>query len=443
MKKITLILLSLSALALSAAPAAQKAAPNAAAPKAPAPQKEAAKKPASPKLSITCTPASHVVKEGETVKFAINSDSKKPIKVTISLDGSSKKVFKTLTVKAPAEVTASLSYPGFLQCTAQSYGSTVRQAVAVSPEKLRYARKAPADFDKFWADAFKESAKLPLDIKAEPYNPHKEYNTYLLSCANVNGKRAYAFYSAPKNPKVKVPLMVYFGGGEAFAAGSGYPNSAIALSRTFKQPMAVLYFHLPPYRPVMKWDDARKLHKQYLKELGLRRYILIGMDSPKTFYAYPTILGCMRLLEYVTNRPEIDKTKVLFKGASHGGKIGAYIAAFFPLKAAFLGVPSSCEINAFLEGRYGSAAKEWTKYHKTTDYFDLVYFAPRIKCPVLVTVGYIDRSCPPTGVYSFYNAIPEGKKKLFAKIHHGHGGGPAGYNEMIWKFLTDQLAEKK
>ena len=40
MKKITLILLSLSARALSAAPAAQKAAPKAAAPKTPAPQKE-------------------------------------------------------------------------------------------------------------------------------------------------------------------------------------------------------------------------------------------------------------------------------------------------------------------------------------------------------------------------------------------------------------------
>ena len=452
MKKISLFLLSLSSFVLAAAPATQKEAAKQA---APAKSKEVKKQAASqsgkkakrtaPKLNIICTPASHVVKEGETVKFAITSTSDKPISVVISLDGSDQKIFKTLTVKSPAVVTSSLSYPGFLMCTARSYGAVARQAVAVAPEKIRYARKAPADFDKFWEDSFKEAAKLPLDLKAEPINPNPDYNSFILSCANVNGKRAYAFYAAPKKVKGKIPLMVYFGGGEAYAAGAPYPGKAIQLARRFKQPMAVLYFHLPPYRPAMTWQEARTIHKKFLKELGLRRYIIINYKdpSPKKFYAYPTIHGCLRLLNAVAERPEIDKTKVLFSGASHGGKIGAYIAAFFPLKAAFLGVPSSCEINAHLEGRYGSAAKEWKNNWKVTDYFDLVYFAPRIKCPVLVTAGYIDRSCPPTGVYSFYNAIPEGKKTFFAKIRNGHGDSPEGYNEMINKYLIDQLADKK
>lgn len=420
------MLLAAAALVLNAAPA----------------KKGQPKKEAPPQITITCTPATHVAKIGETVKFAINSNSKKKIKVTISLDGG-KKVFKQLTVTAPAEVTASLSYPGFLQCCAQSYGTTVRQAVAVAPEKLRYSRKAPADFEEFWASALKESAKLPLDFKAEPINPHSEYDSYLISCANVNGKRAYAFYSAPKNIKGKIPLMVYFGGGEAYASASSHPSSARSLKTRFKQPMAVLSFHLPPYRPAATWKEAKEVHAKFVKKLGLRRYILIGMESPRTFYGYSGILGCLRLLETVANRPEIDKSKVLFHGASHGGKFGAFLAAFFPFKAAFLGVPSSCEINAWLEGRYGSAAREWTKHWKTTEYYDLVYFAPKIKCSVLVSVGYVDRSCPPTGVYSFYNTIPEGKKQLITKIHHGHSGGPKGYSEKIWQFLIDSLADKK
>lgn len=431
MRKMSLFLIMLCAAVLTGAPA-------------PAAKGKAPQKPA-PQLKIVCTPETHVAKIGEKVTFSVTSNMDAPIQVTVSLDGSKEIVFKKITAKSPVVVTSSLKTPGFLHCLAQSGKTIVRAGVAVAPEKIRYARKAPADFEKFWADSFKEAAKLPLDLKAEPINPNPDYNSFILSCANVNGKRAYAFYAAPKKVKGKIPLMVYFGGGEAYAAGAPYPGKAIQLARRFKQPMAVLFFHLPPYRPAMTWQEARTIHKKFLKELGLRRYIIINYKdpSPKKFYAYPTIHGCLRLLNAVAERPEIDKTKVLFSGASHGGKIGAYIAAFFPLKAAFLGVPSSCEINAHLERRYGSAAKEWKNNWKVTDYFDLVYFAPRIKCPVLVTAGYIDRSCPPTGVYSFYNNIPEGKKKFFAKIHHGHGDAPQGYNEMIWKFLTDQLAEKK
>ena len=71
-----------------------------------------------------------------------------------------------------------------------------------------------------------------------------------------------------------------------------------------------------------------------------------------------------------------------------------------------------------------------------------VYFAPDIKCPVLVGVGFHDRSCPPTGVYSFYNALPEGNKRIFNKIHHGHGDSPEGYSAATWKFIADQVAPR-
>ena len=434
MKKQLSILSLFSAALLCAAPATPAKAP---ATPAKAPAKAASKK-ASPKVKITCTPAGRIVKEGEQVKFSITSDSQLPIAVTISLDGSSQKVFKTAEVKSPAEITASLDYPGFLHCSAQSGRTVVKAGVAVSPEKIRYKRQAPADFKEFWESALKESAKLPLDLKVEPVKPHSEFESYLVSCANVNGKRAYAFYSAPKKRTKKMPLVVLFGGGEAYITALSVPSVARRMSKRFNQPTAVLYLHLPPYPPADTWEEARKIHTEFLKKLGLRRYILVGLDNPRKYYAYPTILGALRLINAVMERPEIDKEQLFFHGASHGGKIGAYMAYFLPFRAVFLGVPSSCEINAFLEGRYGSAAKEATKYPQTTEYFDLVHFAPGIKCHVLVGVGFHDRSCPPTGVYSFYNALPEGKKKIMNKISNGHGDAPAWYIPESWKFLSDR-----
>ncbi len=402
-------------------------------------EKAPAKKKAMPKITVVCTPGSHIAGIGEEVKFAVASDSGEPVQVTVSLDGGPQ-VFKKVTVKPPAEVTASLDRPGFLHCLAVSGGATVRQGVAVAPEKIRYARNAPADFKQFWASALEESAKLPLDLKLEPVSPHKEYDSFLMSCANVNGKRAYALFSRPKVFKGKLPLLVLFGGGEAATNLAAVPGAAMSAKKRLGQDAAVLYLHLPPYPPAPDRKTARTVHKEFLKKLGLRRYILVGLEDPRKFYAYSAILGGLRLVNAAAALPGIDREKCVFHGASHGGMIGAYLAYFFPFRAVFLGVPSSCEINAFLENRLGSAAREWKDHWKTTEYFDLVYFADGIRCPVLVGVGFWDRSCPPTGVYSFYNRIPPGRKQIFNKIHYGHGGGPAGYQELAWEFLARHLA---
>lgn len=432
MKKIIALFLCFSALLLGAVPAAPK--------KEVKTPKVAKKKAPKPELTVVCTPASHIAKEGEKVEFKITSTTQDPITVTISLDGSPEKIFKKVTVKSPAVVTASLSYPGFLHCHAKTRGAApCRRAVAVAPEKIRYARKAPADFKKFWESALAESKALPLDLQIKAINPDKDYNSFVVSCANVNGKRAYALYAYPKNAKGKVPLQVMFGGGEAYFAKAIVPGGAKSAKRRFNQDMAVLFFHLPPYEPLDTWDETRAYHKEFLKKLGLRRYILVGMDDPRKHYAYSALLGCLRLLDTVVKRPEIDREKIVYHGASHGGMFGAYLSYFFPFKAAFIGVPSNCEINAFLEGRY-SNIRERRKYWKVSEYFELVYFAPGIKCPVMVGVGFHDRSCPPTGVYSFYNTLPEGKKQIFNKIRNGHGDAPKEYSPATWKFLADHIA---
>lgn len=431
MKKIIALFLCFSALLLGAVPAAPK--------KEVKTPKVAKKKAPKPELTVVCTPASHIAKEGEKVEFKITSTTQDPITVTISLDGSSEKVFKKVTMKSPVVLSASLSTPGFLHCDARSRGVVARYGVAVAPEKIRYARKAPADFKKFWESALAESKRLPLDLQIKAINPDKGYDSYVLSCANVNGKRAYALYACPKNVKGKVPLQVMFGGGEAYFAKAIVPGGAKSAKSRFKQDMAVLFLHLPPYEPQDTWSKAREYHKEFLKKLGLRRYILVGMDDPRKHYAYSALLGCLRLLESVAKRPEIDREKIVYHGASHGGMFGAYLSYFFPFKAAFIGVPSNCEINAFLEGRY-SNIRERRKYWKVSEYFELVYFAPGIKCPVMVGVGFHDRSCPPTGVYSFYNTLPEGKKQIFNKIRNGHGDAPKEYSPATWKFLADHIA---
>ena len=62
---------------------------------------------------------------------------------------------------------------------------------------------------------------------------------------------------------------------------------------------------------------------------------------------------------------------------------------------------------------YGATqGKDATKVHEASRYYDVVNFAPRIKCPVLVGFGVVDEVCPPEGVMAAVNQITAPKEVL-------------------------------
>jgi cephalosporin-C deacetylase-like acetyl esterase len=62
-------------------------------------------------------------------------------------------------------------------------------------------------------------------------------------------------------------------------------------------------------------------------------------------------------------------------------------------------------------------------------YYDCVNFAARAKAPGFFTVGFIDTTCPPTSVYTAYNALRT-PKEIFNDITSGHTNTPAARDAM-------------
>ena len=58
-------------------------------------------------------------------------------------------------------------------------------------------------------------------------------------------------------------------------------------------------------------------------------------------------------------------------------------------------------------------------------YYDAMNFATRTKAEALFTVGFIDITCPPSGVYATYNQV-KGKKDIVDFFHYGHIASPEG-----------------
>jgi cephalosporin-C deacetylase-like acetyl esterase len=63
-------------------------------------------------------------------------------------------------------------------------------------------------------------------------------------------------------------------------------------------------------------------------------------------------------------------------------------------------------------------------------YFDNVNFAARTHAKeAVVTVGFIDTTCPPTGVYAAYNALPI-RKSIFNDVKSGHANSAGAVKAM-------------
>jgi cephalosporin-C deacetylase len=79
----------------------------------------------------------------------------------------------------------------------------------------------------------------------------------------------------------------------------------------------------------------------------------------------------------------------------------------------------------------------------TSRYFDTVNFAPRIKAPALVTLGFIDTIVPPVGVWIAFNQIP-GAKELIPMVESDHNNRTPekqGAWDARWHAVLDTLVK--
>ena len=337
----------------------------------------------------------------------------------------------TVVTTTPARVSFALGKPGFVRCWAwlkNAKRPCASVGIAFEPERLRTSLPQPADYDQFWENAFKELESIPADYKKRQIGK----GVYAVSCNTANGKRQYGFLRLPDGPG-PYPLRISVGGGEA------YQCAKTALSAGAPKSSASLAIHLPPYEPVE--DNAKEYHQEWLKKMNLKRFLFENIDKePRDLYFYPCILGGCRLIDFAVKEPSIDRAKVTYSGASHGGGFGVYLTAFSPhIKAAFCGVPNFGNLSGPVEGRpIGISDGPMQGIWQKLIYYDAAYAAKRITVPVFMSVGFVDNAVMPDSIYPIYNEL-RGPKFMFDKVNHGHGDSPPEYLPMCSTWLENVL----
>jgi cephalosporin-C deacetylase-like acetyl esterase len=394
----------------------------------------AARAEARPALEATCDRADALYHQGDKVTFRIVSLAAGEAAYRLSEDGH--KTVKTgkLTLEAdkPAELTASLDKPGFLQLRVSMGRTSAIAAAAIDPTRIQPTAIMPNDFDRFWEAGKKELTTIPIDAKLEHSKKLSDarVDCYKITLANVAGKRVHGWLSVPKG-EGPFPAILTVPGAGVYPIGPDKHHAYLgALS------MNIIIHDIPV-------DEAPDFYKK--QSAGpLKGYMNIGMDDKDKSYYRAVILGCVRCNDYLTSRPDFNGKDLAVTGGSQGGALTLITSGVDSrVTLAAPNVAAMCDHSGVAHGRV-SGWPHWlnmvkgdraAKVLEASAYYDAVNFARKFKGKSVHGVGFIDTVCAPTTVYAAFDVHPE-PKTMINSPRMGHG------TDKLWLKARDEFWKK-
>ena len=332
--------------------------------------------------------------------------------------------------------------PGFLdlRLTASVADKTYKHHVKVgfSPELLKPYTKNPADFDAFWKANLEEARKTPVTVscvKSDKYTTD-EVDCYLLKIRTDKRHSVYGYLTRPKQAG-KYPVVLC------------PPGAGI---KTIKEPMRNHYYakngfirlemEIHGLHPEMTEEQFKEISAAFSDENG---YVENGLDDRDNYYMKHVYTGCVRAIDYLCSLPDWDGRNVFVQGGSQGGALSLITAALDQrVTGCVANHPALSDVAGYLDHRAGG----WPHMNRqhnmltpakvaTLQYYDVVNFARRIKCPVYLTWGYNDDVCPPTTSYIVWNLITAPKESLITPINEHWTTPDTNYRQMLW--IKDHL----
>lgn len=354
--------------------------------------------------------------DGVTVDYAIGPDM---------LPADSHGSIKLKNGKASLKL-GTMKQPGFRDCvlTASIDGTKYSHHVKVgfSPDKIKPYTDMPADFDSFWAKNLEELKKVPLKYTM---TPSEKYTTDKMDCWLVNltttsqGQSVYGYLFIPKGAKPgSCPIVLC-------PPGAGIKTIKDPLRHRYYAENGCIRFEMEIHglNPEMTDEQFKEISKAFGgKENG---YLQNGLDNKDNYYMKRVYTGLVRAIDFLTTLPQWDGRNVALQGGSQGGALAIVAAGLDPrVTACVANHPALSDMAGYKGGHAGgyphffrTEGMDTREKLNTMAYFDVVNFARRVKCPVYMTWGYNDNTCPPTTSYAVYNVITAPKEALITPIN--------------------------
>ncbi|HEX3024321.1 MAG TPA: acetylxylan esterase [Chitinophagaceae bacterium] len=305
--------------------------------------------------------------------------------------------------------------PGFYDIVVKinltDYDDTVRNVFGYKPFEINTPIHKPADFGAFWQKAKDDLSEVnpnyvvkPVDSLSTP--THKVYRVEMNSLDNI---KIFGWLTIPRT-KGKYPVLYGLGG--------------------YRIEMHPLKFDDFAHFTI----NVRGIGESSHKINPDNQEILTLHLADKNKYVYRGIyMDCLRGLDFIIANENLglDASRIGLFGGSQGGTL-AWILAALSKKVMFCVVdnPTYCDytenykicinkpqpeggfvikfLKDFLK-RHSSISKD--KMLNTLSYFEAQNFISDVNCPVLLGLGLLDLTAPPTCTLSVYNKLSADVKK--------------------------------
>ena len=280
--------------------------------------------------------------------------------------------------------------------------------IACDPYSIQPTTTMPADFEQFWREAVDKASQLPMtpSLRYNEQESNDRVDVYYLRLQSYKrGNYVYGVLTVPKTPGRKPAIL-------------RLPGAAV---RSFHGPNELAYEGFVVLEvgvhgiPV---DQDPEIYHQ-LENGALAGYTTMGIDNRDTYYYKRSILGCVRAVDYLCTREDVDTTRIATYGGSQGGMLSIMTAALSPhVSALFAYFPACCD----LTGSYNGRGAGWPHLFRdpnepnlkarmeVSKYYDTVNFARLLRVPGFYAWGFNDPACCPTSTFSAYNVITAPKQ---------------------------------
>ena len=341
------------------------------------------------------------------VVWQVATDQKKPISKSAS------SVIKIpIGEKRVATYAAKIPGPGFykgtITCTWDERKISQTVQVGYGPEKLLPPLTTEPDFERFWKESLARLKKVDPQYQLihQPQLSKGELNVYEVRMRSYGNIRVRGWYEVPKS-KGPHPVILRV---------PGYGSNMKPIAR-FND---MIVFSFNPRGHGNSQEDIKGKPSNYW---------IRGLDNKEGYYYQGAYLDCVRAVDFLCSRKEVDPKRIAVKGGSQGGGLSLSTAAldsrislcaphipFLTNWDLYFKTSHWPEMDKWIEEK---DSRTWKSTLKTLSYFDTMNMAPRIECPVFMGVGLQDSICPPVTNFAVYNRL-KGKKEYRVYPHAKH-----------------------
>jgi len=273
-------------------------------------------------------------------------------------------------------------------------------------QRLPVSVYRPDDFDRFWKATLDSLAAVDLSptVQKDTRLSDETVGVFRVGFTSLHGVRVHGWYTVPLWKQAPHAALALYPG-----YSTGRISPAKGLSREGYATLAIQARGYGVDRESYPEDN--------------RTYMTIGLGSPETYVYREIICHCLRAVDFLAARSEVDPERIGAIGGSQGGGLALLVAGLdrriklaaanvpfltdFPRSLTMTGNPYR-ELVRYIESRPESRER----VIRTVSYFDTLNLAGKITVPVIVSIGLFDRTCPAPSIYGMYLKLASSDKRV-------------------------------